>query len=70
MAASPSFGLTEGVVDAMSFSFDLQLFLQAMEEENVHQLQLLEHANKDVLRVSPYCLRVDYLKNFSQMNNC
>ena len=27
MVASPNFGMTEGVVDAMSFSFDLQLFL-------------------------------------------
>ena len=50
LVASPNFGMTEGVIDAMSFSFDLQLFLWVMEEENVHQLQVLEWASKDVLR--------------------
>ena len=38
LVASPNFGMTEGVVDAMSFSFDLQLFLRVMEEENVQSI--------------------------------
>ena len=50
LAVSPNFGMTKGVIDAMSFSFDLQVFLQVMEEENVHQLQVLEWASKYVLR--------------------
>ena len=50
LVASPNFGMTKGVIDAMSFSFDLQLFLWVTEEENVHQLQVLEWASKDVLR--------------------
>ena len=37
-------------MDAMSFSFDLQLFLRVAEEENVHKLQILECASKEVLK--------------------
>ena len=36
--------------DAMSFNFDLQLYLTLTEEEHVTQYSLLETANKDLLR--------------------
>ena len=36
--------------DAMSFNFDLQLYLTLTEEEHVNQYNLLEAAIKDLLR--------------------
>ena len=38
------------MLDAMSFNFDLQLYLTLTEEEHVNQYSLLETASKDLLR--------------------
>ena len=38
------------MLDVMSFSFDLQLYLTLTEEEHVNQYSLLEAAGKDLLR--------------------
>ena len=38
------------MLDAMSFNFDLQLYLTLTEEEHVNQYSLLEIASKDLLR--------------------
>ena len=38
------------MLDAMSFNFDLQLYLTLTEEEHVNQYSLLEAASKDLLR--------------------
>ena len=38
------------VLDAVSFNFDLQLYLTLTEEEHVNQYSLLEAASKDLWR--------------------
>ena len=38
------------MLDAMSFNFDLQLYLTLTEEEHVNQYSLLEEASMDLLR--------------------
>ena len=38
------------MLDAMSFNFDLQLYLTLTEEEHINQYSLLEAASKDLLR--------------------
>ena len=38
------------MLDAISFNFDLQLYLKLNEEEHVNQYDLLETASKDLLR--------------------
>ena len=38
------------MLDAMSFNFDLQLYLTLTEKEHVNQYSLIETANRDLLR--------------------
>ena len=38
------------VIDAISFSFDLHLYMKLMEEEHVNQYHLLETASRDLLK--------------------
>ena len=37
------------IIDAISFNFDLQLYIRLMEEEHVNQYHILETASKDLL---------------------
>ena len=42
-------GPIEQIIDAISFNFDLQLYIRLMEEEHVNQYHILETASKDLL---------------------
>ena len=42
-------GPIEQIIDAISFNFDLQLYIRLMEEEYVNQYHILETASKDLL---------------------
>ena len=43
-------GRVDEVIDAISFNFDLQLYMKLVEEEHVNQYQLLEKASHDLLK--------------------
>ena len=43
-------GMINDVLEAVSFSFELQMCMSLTEEENVYQYHLLELASKDFLR--------------------
>ena len=45
-AVNANLGNIKNVIEAMTFGFDLQLFIKVSEEEHVTQLQTLEHAVK------------------------
>ena len=42
-------GQIDDLLEAVSFSYDLQLYLKLVEEEHINQYQLLEQASKDLL---------------------
>ena len=42
-------GPVEQIIDAISFNFDLQLYIRLLEEELVNQYHILETASKDLL---------------------
>ena len=43
-------GRVDKVIDAISFSFDLHLYMKLVQEEHVNQYQLLEKARHDLLK--------------------
>ena len=43
-------GRVDEVINAISFNFDLHLFMKLVEEEHVNQYQLLEKASHDLLK--------------------
>ena len=43
-------GRVDEVIDAISFNFDLHLYMKLVEEEHVNQYQLLEKASHDLLK--------------------
>ena len=43
-------GHVDEVIDAISFNFDLHLYMKLVEEEHVNQYQLLEKASHDLLK--------------------
>ena len=43
-------GCIDEVIDAISFNFDLHLYMKLVEEEHVNQYQLLEKASHDLLK--------------------
>ena len=43
-------GRIDEVIDAISFNFDLHLYMKLVEEEHVNQYQLLEKASHDLLK--------------------
>ena len=43
-------GRIDEVIDAISFNFDLHLYMKLVEEEHVNQYQLLEKASRDLLK--------------------
>ena len=43
-------GHVDEVIDAISFNFDLHLYMELVEEEHVNQYQLLEKASHDLLK--------------------
>ena len=43
-------GLIDEVIDAISFNFDLHLYMKLVEEEHVNQYALLEKASHDLLK--------------------
>ena len=49
-AAGAKFGNVKSIIAAMTFSFDLQLFIKVSEEEHVKQLQILEASSQQILR--------------------
>ena len=49
-AASAEFGNVKSIIEAMTFSFDLQLFIKVSEEEHVKHLQILEASSQQILR--------------------
>ena len=42
-------GPVKQIIDAISFNFDLQLYIRLMDEEHVNQYHILETASKDML---------------------
>ena len=43
-------GRVDEIIDAISFNFDLHLYMKLVEEEHVNQYQLLEKASHDLLK--------------------
>ena len=43
-------GRVDEVINAISFNFDLHLYMKLVEEEHVNQYQLLEKASRDLLK--------------------
>ena len=43
-------GRIDEVIDAISFNFDLHLYMKLVEEEHVNQYALLEKASHDLLK--------------------
>ena len=48
--ANTQFGQVVDVMDAMTFNFDLQMYLRLSEEEHVNQYEQLMQASKDLLK--------------------
>ena len=49
-ASGRAFGDTGRLVESMKFGFDLQFYMKVSDDEHVKQLQVLEHASKEVIR--------------------
>ena len=49
-ASGRAFGDTDRLVESMKFGFDLQFYMKVSDDEHVKQLQVLEHASKEVIR--------------------
>ena len=49
-ASGRAFGDTDTLVESMKFGFDLQFHMKVSGDEHVKQLQVLEHASKEVIR--------------------
>ena len=49
-ASGRAFGDTDRLVESMKFGWDLQFYLKVSDDEHVKQLQVLEHASKEVIR--------------------
>ena len=48
--ANTQIGQVVDVMDAMTFNFDLQMYLRLSEEEHVNQYEQLMQASKDLLK--------------------
>ena len=49
-ASGRGFEDTDRLVESMKFGWDLQFYLKVSDDEHVKQLQVLEHASKEVIR--------------------
>ena len=50
LASHRQFGQVVSIMEAMTFNFDLQLFLKVTKEEHVDQFLLMEQASRDLLK--------------------